>query len=67
MVRMCLLKVYLEDNKGKELVAKEVALVSKEDERIRLQGIDLKDIMIVDNAYISMVDTLNSSLILKRR
>lgn len=63
---MCLLKVYLESERGRELIAQEVALISNKNGKIRLQGIDLKDIMVVDNADIKMIDTLSSSLILRK-
>ena len=64
---MCLLKVYVDEGKsGKKLVAEEIALVSKDDGKIRLKNLDFEETSL-DNVDIVLVDTLNSVLLLKSR
>ncbi|MGC8940387.1 MAG: CooT family nickel-binding protein [Candidatus Bathyarchaeia archaeon] len=64
---MCLLKVYVDNGKsGRKLVAEGIALVAKENGRIKLKNLELKEISL-DNAEIVSIDTLNSVLLLKRR
>ncbi|MCK4434165.1 CooT family nickel-binding protein [Candidatus Bathyarchaeota archaeon] len=64
---MCLLKVYVDQGKsGKKLVAKEVALVSKDHGKIKLKNLDFEETSL-DNVEIVLVDMLNSVLLLKGR
>ena len=64
---MCLLKVYVDEGKsGKKLVAEEIALVSKDDGKIRLKNLEFEETSL-DNVDIVLVDTLNSVLLLKSR
>ena len=64
---MCLLKVYVDQGKsGKKLVAKEIALVSKDHGKIKLKNLDFEETSL-DNVEIVLVDTLNSVLLLKGR
>jgi len=63
---MCLLKVYVEDEKtgNKELIAGNVALISIENGRIRLLNIDNEEKFVV-NADLSFIDALNSIAVLR--
>ena len=64
---MCLLKVYVDQGKsGKKLVAKEIALVSKDHGKIKLKNLDFEETSL-DNVEIVLVDMLNSVLLLKGR
>jgi len=64
---MCLLKVYVDEGKsGKKLVAEEIALVTKVNDRIKLKNLDFEEISL-DNVEIVLIDTLNSVLLLKGR
>jgi hypothetical protein len=64
---MCLLKVYVDQGKsGKKLVAEEIALVVREDGKIKLKNLEFEEIML-DDVEIVLIDTLNSVLLLKDR
>lgn len=64
---MCLLKVYVDAGKsGKKLVAEEIALVTKENGKIKLKNLEFKEISL-DNVEIVSIDTVNSVLLLKGR
>jgi len=64
---MCLLKVYVDQGKsGKKLIAEEIALVVREDGKIKLKNLELEEIML-DDVEIVLIDTLNSVLLLKDR
>jgi len=64
---MCLLKVYVDAGKsGKKLVAEEIALVTKENGKIKLKNLEFKEISL-DNVEIVYIDTVNSVLLLKGR
>jgi len=64
---MCLLKVYVDEGKsGKKLIAEQIALVTKDDDKIKLRNLDFEEISL-DNVEIVLIDTLNSVLLLKGR
>jgi hypothetical protein len=64
---MCLLKVYLDEGKsGKKLVAEEIALVTKDNDKIKLKNLEFEEISL-DKVEIVSIDTLNSVLLLKGR
>jgi len=64
---MCLLKVYVDEGKsGKKLIAEQIALVTKDDDKIKLKNLDFEEISL-DNVEIVLIDTLNSVLLLKGR
>jgi predicted RNA-binding protein len=62
---MCLLKVYLEKGDSKRLIAKDVALVVREGSGIKLRSLELMDMVSLEEVNISLIDTLNSVMILK--
>ena len=62
---MCLLKVYLDEESERRLIAKDVALVVREGNGIKLRSLELKDMVTLQEVDISLVDTLNSIIILK--
>jgi len=63
---MCLLKVYLDEEEGRTLIAEEVALVTKQNGNITLKNLKFEE-KTLNNVEIVLIDTLNSFLILKRR
>ena len=63
---MCLLKVYLEDgNQDRKLIAEDVALISKEDNRVKIRNLNFEE-KTLEDVDIVMIDALNSILLLKR-
>jgi predicted RNA-binding protein len=62
---MCLLKVYLEKGDSKRLIAKDVALVVREGSGIKLRSLELMDMVSLEEVNISLIDMLNSVMILK--
>jgi predicted RNA-binding protein len=62
---MCLLKVYLEKGDSKRLIAKDVALVVREESGIKLRSLELMDMVSLEEVNIYLIDTLNSVMILK--
>jgi len=64
---MCLLRVYLrtEENK-RRLIAEEVALVSREGDKLRLRDVNFKE-TVLSGVDIAMIDTLNSILLVKKK
>lgn len=66
-MEMCLLKVCVQEGKtGKKIVAQEIALVRKENGKVRLVNLDFEEIIFEDVDILS-IDTLNSVLLLKRQ
>ena len=64
---MCLLKVYLDDrDANRKLIAKNVALILKENNRVRIRNLNFEE-EILDDVEIVMIDALNSILLLKKR
>jgi len=64
---MCLLKVYVDQGKSrKKLIAEEIALVTKDNDKIKLRNLEFQEISL-DNVEIVSIDTLNSVLLLKGR
>jgi hypothetical protein len=62
---MCLLKVYLEKGGIRRLIAEDVALVVRERSMIKLRSLELMDVVSLEEVDISLIDTLNSVMILK--
>jgi predicted RNA-binding protein len=62
---MCLLKVYLDEEGDRRLIAKDVALVVREGSGIKLRSFELRDMVTLQKVDISLVDTLNSIMVLK--
>jgi len=62
---MCLLKVYLDKRGDRKLIAEDVALVVREGNRIKLRSLELMDVVSLEEVDISLIDTLNSVMILK--
>jgi predicted RNA-binding protein len=62
---MCLLKVYLEKESDRRLIAEDVALVVREGSGIKLRSLELMDVVTLGEVDIFLVDTLNSVMILK--
>ena len=63
---MCLLKVYLDEEEGRKLIAEEIALVTNRDGNITLKNLKFEE-KTLNNVEIVLIDTLNSFLILRRR
>jgi hypothetical protein len=64
---MCLLKVYLEEENEKKFIAKDIALVIKEENMIKLYKLETEDVINLENIDISSIDTINSIMIIKSR
>lgn len=64
---MCLLKVYLDKEGDRRLIAKDVALVVREGSGIKLRSLELKDMVTLQEVDIYLVDTLNSIMVVKPR
>jgi len=63
----CLLKVYLEDgNKDRKLIAEDIALISKEDNGVKIRNLNFEEETLED-VDIVMIDALNSVLLLRKR
>ena len=62
---MCLLKVYLEKGSDRRLIAEDVALAVREGSRIKLRSLELMDMVTLEEVDISLIDTLNSVMVLK--
>jgi len=62
---MCLLKVYLEKGDDKSLIARDVALIVREGNGIKLRSLELTELVSLEDVEISLIDTLNSVMILK--
>jgi predicted RNA-binding protein len=62
---MCLLKVYLEKRGSRRLIAEDVALAVREGSGIKLRSLELMDAVSLEEVYVSLIDTLNSVMILK--
>jgi predicted RNA-binding protein len=64
---MCLIKVYMDKGESKELVAKEVAFVIKEGDKIVLRSLEFEDLTSLEGVDISLLDTLNSIMVIKSK
>jgi len=63
---MCLIKVYMEKGDSKELIAEDITLVSKDGDNIILHSL-FKDISAIEGVDISLIDTLNSTMLIKSK
>ena len=64
---MCLLKVYLKDgNLDRKLIAEDIALVSKEDNGVKIRNLNFEE-KTLEDVDIVMIDALNSILLLRKR
>ena len=64
---MCLLKIYLKDgNQDRKLIAEDIALVSKEDNGVKIRNLNFEEETLED-VDIVMIDALNSVLLLRKR
>ena len=63
---MCLLKVYLDGEEGRKLIAEEIDLVTNRNGNVTLKNLKFEE-KTLNNVEIVLIDTLNSFLILKRR
>ncbi len=63
---MCLLKVYLDGEEGRKLIAEEIALVTNRNGNVTLKNLKFEE-KTLNNVEIVLIDTLNSFLILRRR
>ncbi len=64
---MCLLKVYLDKANDRNLVAEEVAFVTRDENKLKLQRLESVNVVTLEDVYVSSIDTLNSILVLKPR
>ena len=66
-MHMCLIKVYMEKGDSKELVAEDIAFVIKNGDQIILRSLEFKDVSVLEGVDISLIDTLNSSMLIKSK
>ena len=64
---MCLINVYMEKGDSKELIAEDIAFVIKEGDNIILRSLEFKDISALEGVDISLIDTLNSTMLIKSK
>lgn len=64
---MCLIKVYMEKGDSKELIAEDIAFVIKDGDKIILRSLEFKDISALEDVDISLIDTLNSTMLIKSK
>jgi hypothetical protein len=64
---MCLLKVYLDEEGDRKLIAKDVALVVREGRGFKILGLELEDEVNLEEVDVSRIDTLNSVMIVKHK
>jgi len=55
----------MDKGESKELVAKEVAFVIKEGDKIVLRSLEFEDLTSLEGVDISLLDTLNSIMVIK--
>ena len=63
---MCLLKVYLDGEEGRKLIAEEIALVTNRNGNVTLKNLKFEE-KTLNNVEVVLIDTLNSFLILRGR
>jgi predicted RNA-binding protein len=64
---MCLLKVYLDKANNRNLIAEDVAFVTRDENKLKLQRLESTSVVTVEDVYVSLIDTLNSMMVLKPR
>jgi len=64
---MCLIKVYMDKGDSKELIAEDIAFVIKKGNKIILRSLEFKDISALEGVDISLIDTLNSTMLIKSK
>jgi len=64
---MCLIKVYMEKGDSKELIAEDIAFIIKDEDKIILRSLEFKDISALEGVDISLIDTLNSTMLIKSK
>ncbi len=64
---MCLIKVYMEKGDSKELIAEDIAFIIKDGDKIILRSLEFKDISALEDVDISLIDTLNSTMLIKSK
>jgi len=62
---MCLLKIYLQENGSRRLIAEDIALIVKENEEIKIRNLNFEEKKL-KNVEILEIDALNSILLLRR-
>jgi predicted RNA-binding protein len=62
---MCLIKVYMDKGENKVLIAKDVAFVIKDGDKIVLRNLEFKDLPALEGVDISLLDTFNSIMLIK--
>ena len=64
---MCLINVYMEKGDSKELIAEDIAFVIKDGDNIILRSLEFKDVSALEDVDISLIDTLNSTMLIKSK
>jgi predicted RNA-binding protein len=57
----------MEKGDSKELIAEDIAFVIKDGDNIILRSLEFKDISALEGVDISLIDTLNSTMLIKSK
>jgi len=57
----------MEKGDSKELIAEDIAFVIKDGDNIILRSLEFKDISALEGVDISLIDTLNSNMLIKSK
>lgn len=57
----------MEKGDSKELIAEDIAFVIKDGDKIILRSLEFKDISALEGVDISLIDTLNSTMLIKSK
>ena len=57
----------MEKGDSKELIAEDIAFIIKDGDKIILRSLEFKDISALEDVDISLIDTLNSTMLIKSK
>jgi len=57
----------MEKGDSKELIAEDIAFIIKDEDKIILRSLEFKDISALEGVDISLIDTLNSTMLIKSK
>lgn len=57
----------MEKGDSKELIAEDIAFIIKDGDKIILRSLEFKDIPALEGVDISLIDTLNSTMLIKSK
>lgn len=57
----------MEKGDSKELIAEDIAFIIKDEDKIILRSLEFKDVSALEDVDISLIDTLNSTMLIKSK